>query len=281
MYTKEALVILASPDKVEEIASLIAQDYITVLPYGRRERRMFALVGSAHSQTVIDRMLQIKQRSTSQALAISGIPEVAPIVAELDQTQALVSAARRIHQDPQMVVNRCFKLGAVGLVLAAQDWLPKEATRIRDGRKTVLIAGEVTDEEFDIFPNVYRTLIKDYGKVMVGTSANITGEDTYHIFQQDEALGKLGKCVDLFVCDNISRYGRFPLFRHLTSTTMIDLTGDRPKVTRWGNVYPGHFKEIFPDLVFQPGKLNKYKGRESALQFQLERLIPIPGLLKT
>jgi len=216
MATREAAVIEATKSNIEEIASRIDRDQIAVIPYGKKERRVFAMVGSAHSREVIERMLAIKQRSPSQAIAISGIPDVAPLVGRLDDTPALAAQAKAQGLPPWTIVDACFRLGAVGLVLAAQDWLPPEATRTtEDGRRTVLIAGEASDEEYDIFPAVYRRLISGYGKVMVGTSANLHGDETYHVKQQDEALAKLRSHVDVFAYDTV-RLGALPLFKHLT-----------------------------------------------------------------
>lgn len=281
MAGKNALVIHTHPDQIKKIASLINRNYVAVIPYGKKERRVFALLGSAHSKTVITRMLKIKQRSASQALAISGIPEVAPRVAKLGETSGLVRSAKLQGKTTQQIINECFEIGAVGLVLVAQDWLPKEVTRVNGrGQRTVLIAGESTREDFDIFPKIYRCLMEDYGKVMVGTSANLRGEDTYHFFQQDEALAKMRKKVDLFVYDQ-TKIGTFPIFKHLTSTTMIDLTGEKPEVIRWGNIYPGRFRQVFPELIFDSSKLKKYRGRESFYHYILTNIFPFKGFLRT
>lgn len=113
------------------------------------------------------------------------------------------------------------------------------------GERTVLIAGEASSESYDIFPLVYRQLIKNHSKVMVGTSANLHGEDTYHALEQDEALDKLKDHIDIFVYDQ-SKIGFFPVLKNLTSVTMIDLTGERPTVIRWGSIHPSRFKKIFP-----------------------------------
>jgi tRNA A37 threonylcarbamoyladenosine synthetase subunit TsaC/SUA5/YrdC len=276
-----AVIIDAANDRVAELAARLNDDQIVVMPYGKKERRVFAMIGSAHSRQVIERMLAIKQRSASQAIAISGIPDVAPLVGRLDDTPALARRAKALGVPPWSVVDACFVIGAIGLVLAAQDWLPPEATRVTDdGRRTVLIAGEASSEDFDIFPAVYRQLISQYGKVMVGTSANLHGDETYHVLQQEEAVEKLSDHVDVFVRDTL-RLGAFPLFKHLTSTTMIDLTGPRATVLRWGNIYPGRFRAVFPDLVFQRRNVKKHAPRERAAHVLLKKLFPMKGLLAT
>lgn len=274
MTKKKPKVLEAHPKNIEEITHLINSDAICVMPYGIKSRRIFAIVGSAHSKYVINRMLKIKKRNSSDALAISGIPEVAPIVAKLNKTPALVKAAKRIGVSEEEIIKLCFTIGGVGLVLASQDWLPKEVTRTRpDGQRTVLIAGEDTDEEYDIFPKVYKNLIKKFGKVMVGTSANISGDDTYHILEQDKALLKLSPYVDVFIYDRLN-FDVNPIFRNLTSTTMIDLTGDRAEVVRWGSVHPQRFRKIFHDLIFEPKKLKKHKGRERLHHVYLRKFFP-------
>lgn len=257
----EAKVIDSHQDNIDEIILQILQNKLVAISYGKKERRVFAIVGLAND-AVVQRMKQIKGRAASQAVAISGIPDVAPLVAELDKTPALVITAERLKISPQEVVNRCFKVGGVGLVLMAQEWLPVGATMVnKQGKRTVLIAGEANDEDYDIFTKMYRYLIEHHQQVMVGTSANIHGEDTYHILQQGTALEKLKNHVDLFVFDKL-KMGINPFFRHLTSTTMIDLTDEKPAVIRWGSLHPSRFTEIFPDLVFDPKNLKKYKGQE-------------------
>lgn len=279
--TKKASLITSHSKNIEEIAALINKGNIIVIPYGKKERRVFAMVGSAHDPQVIKEMLTIKKRSSSQALAISGIPDAAPLAAKLNETKALIYSAKRSNKTPQEIVELCFQVGAVGLIFEAQDWLPKEVTVTKEnGHRTVLIAGECTEEEFDIFPKVYRCLIEKYGKIMVGTSANLHGEETYHALEQDEAFDKLKDHVDVFVYDQ-TKIGRFPLIKHLTSTTMIDLTGDIPEVVRWGNVYPGRFKSILGDMIFEPKKLKKYKNREGWHHLLFKKIIPIKGLLSS
>lgn len=115
---------------------------------------------------------------------------------------------------------------------------------------------------------------------MVGTSANLHGENTYHILEQDEALNKLKDHIDLFIYDRLN-LGLRPIFKHLTSTTMIDLIGERAKVVRWGSLHPHSFKNIFSDLIFEPQKLKIYQGREELYHLWLKKL-PLPkGFLKS
>ncbi len=256
-----AKILQAHPRNIERIVSLIAQNKLVVIPYGKKERRVFAIVGLAN-ESIVSRMKQIKDRNASQGVAISGIPDVAPMVAELEKTPALVKAAKRLKITPQEVIERCFQVGGIGLILVAQKWLPKGSTMVNEkGERTVLVAGEISDEKYDIFPKVYRHLIKQHNQVMVGTSANIHGEDTYHIMEQDMAIDKLKNHVDLFIWDKL-KIGIFPFFKHLTSSTIIDLTGYKPKVVRWGSIHPRRFKKIFPTLIFESNNLKHYKGRE-------------------
>lgn len=269
--SRTAKIIAAKSENVEEIVSSILRSEIVVMPYGKKERRIFAIIGLAND-SVIKRMRQIKNREQSEGVAISGIPEVVPHVAELDKTPALSEAARRLNISPQEVIERCFKVGGLGLILIAQDWLPQGATMFnKKGERTVLVAGETTNEEYDIFPKVYLTLINKHNQIMVGTSANLSGEGTYHILEQNKAIEKLKNHVDLFVYDEL-KIGIFPIFKHMTSTTMIDLTDEKAQVVRWGSIYPNRFKKIFPDLSFDPKRVKYYEGRERLHHVVLKRL---------
>lgn len=267
-----AKILQAHPRNIKKIASLIAQNKLVVIPYGKKERRVFAMVGLAND-SIVARMKKIKSRHASQGVAISGIPDVAPMVAELEKTTALVKSAKRLKITPQEVIERCFQIGGIGLILIAQKWLPKGTTMVnKKGERTVLVAGEISDEKYDIFPKVYRHLIKQHNQVMVGTSANIHGEDTYHIMEQDMAIDKLKNHVDLFIYDKLT-LGTLPLFKHMTSTTIIDLTGSQPRVVRWGSIHPRRFKKIFPGLIFESNNLKHYKGRERLYHVFLKKLI--------
>lgn len=267
-----AKILLSDAKNIKRIARRIASKEIAVISYGKRERRVFAMVGLAE-ESIVQRMKQIKKRAAGEGVAISGIPEVAPMVAKLDETSALIKASQDLKISLQEVVERCFRVGGVGLVLMAQDWVPQGVTmKNKAGKRTVLIAGEETNEDYDIFPRIYKYLIKEYGQVMVGTSANLHGEETYHIGEQDEALDKLKDQVDLFVRDPL-KIGFFPFFKHRTSTTIIDLTGSRARVLRWGSIHPSRFKKIFPDLFFEPRNLKKYKGRERLHHLLLKRIM--------
>ncbi len=279
--TSGAKIINAHKDNIDEIISYILQNKLVAIPYGKKERRVFALVGLANDG-VVERMKRIKSREASQGVAISGIPDVAPFVAELHKTKSLVNSARLLKTTPVKLIHKAFDIGAVGLILIAQDWLPKGATMVNEaGERTVLIAGEASKEEYDIFPVLYRKLLTKHYKVMVGTSANLHGEDTYNIKQQEEALSKLKDHVDVFVYDG-AKLGIFPLFKHLTSTTMIDLTSSIPKVVRWGNIHPSRFRSIFPDLIFEPKKLKAYHGRERMYHVLLKKIgSPIQNIFKS
>jgi tRNA A37 threonylcarbamoyladenosine synthetase subunit TsaC/SUA5/YrdC len=275
MYDTTAKVILAHSNNINQIISHILQKQLVAIPYGKKERRVFALIGLADDE-VVQKMKQIKERNASQGVAIAGIPDVAPFVAKLEETSGLMESARILNKSPQELIFKAFEIGAIGLILKAQDWLPQGATMVKNGQRTVLIAGESSKEEYDIFPVLYRKLITNYKKVLVGTSANLHGEDTYHILQQDEALSKLKSHIDVFVYDNL-KIGFFPLFRHLTSTTMIDLTEKEPKVIRWGNVYPSRFKKVFPNLKFNSRELKNYSGKERLHHVVLKGLFSVFG----
>lgn len=257
----EAEIIPAEDQNIELIVSRILENKICVVPFGKKQRRVFALVGLANDQ-VIRRLKRIKKRASSRAIGISGIPEVVPMVAKLNQTPALTVAAKRLGLTEQQIIEKCFEIGGVGLILVARDWLPKDTVMVNKNQvKTVLVAGEISDQNYDIFPKIYRQLIKNHQRIMVGTSANLEGDDTYHVLEQKEAYRKLKKHVDVFVYDKL-KFGLFPLFKHLTSTTMLDLSINPPEVIRWGSVHPQRFKRIFPDLIFNPKRLKHYRGRE-------------------
>jgi tRNA A37 threonylcarbamoyladenosine synthetase subunit TsaC/SUA5/YrdC len=275
MDSNTAKVISAHIGNIDEIIAHILDNKLVAFPYGKKERRVFALVGLAND-TVVAKMKKIKGRDASQGVAIAGIPDVASYVAKLDETKGLVASAKLLNTTPEQLIYKSFDIGAIGLILKAQDWLPQGATMIKDGQRTVLIAGEASKEKYDIFPILYRKLIAEHKKIMVGTSANLHGEDTYHILQQNEALGKLKEHIDVFVYDKL-KIGFFPLFKHLTSTTMIDLTEEEPVVIRWGNIYPPRFKKVFPKLKFKPKELKHYSGREKLQHVVLKKIFSSLG----
>jgi tRNA A37 threonylcarbamoyladenosine synthetase subunit TsaC/SUA5/YrdC len=274
-----AKVFTPDPNNAREIAALIAAGGLVIIPWGKEERRILCLIGchDIPGNTVL--MNRIKGRPDDQPVAIGCLPETTDFVADVTSSIPLKKVAIRLFNknedevtegDFLEVLNRIYSR-SIGLVLKAKDDLPHAVTRKVGDLRTVLIAGERDYREpHDIYNQTLLELATRFGKVIAGTSANPSDNDTYSVYDQEIAFSNFGDKVDGFV-----KYPQTPTKSKkkmfLTSSTIIDLTGDRPMVIRWGNLHPKRFKDLFPDLII-PKDVKRNKNFESNLYYYLHRL---------
>lgn len=270
-----------TPDvkNAKEIAALIAAGGLVIIPWGKEERRIFCLVGCFDKPEVTFRMNEVKGRNPDQPLAVGCLPETTDFVADVKNCRPLIKATMKFfnkkesevkEQNLLEVLNRCYQR-SIGLIFKAIKDTPKAVTMTRDGLVTVLIAGERDYTlPHDVYNQTLLELAARYGKVVAGTSANPSDVNTYSIFDQEVAYRKFKYKVDGFVkFKKTPKRPKRKLF--LTSSTVIDLTGDRAVATRWGNLHPRRFKDIFGDLVI-PRKIAKNKNAESTYDYLLHCL---------
>lgn len=236
-----------------EIATLIAAGGLVVIPWGKEQRRILCILGCYDNIKTTSLINKIKGRTLGQTLAIGCLPSVVGSLAEIDRSIPLKKAAQILKSgDLEEILHQCFTQ-SLGLILHAKKDIPKAVKERKGDEYTVLIAGEHDySHGKDIYTEVLYELHTRFGKVIAGTSANLTGQKVYSVFDQEKAYEDLKFKVDGFVRINTLPSAATTKW-HLTSSTIIDLTGTKAVVRRWGNMHPLRFTRIFSDLIIPEG----------------------------
>jgi tRNA A37 threonylcarbamoyladenosine synthetase subunit TsaC/SUA5/YrdC len=231
---------------IQLVVDTITAGGLVVFPWGKLERRSLAIMCDSGNPDACKRLNSIKKRSANQTLAINGYPELIPDVAEINESQPLKSAAKRLKIEPVDIISRAMKIGAISFIFEAKKDLPDVVTTKVGNRRTVMIAGEVDDSgAYDFYTQLVRNLHKR-NVITAGSSANRTTSGTYHVFQQEHAYKDLSRDVDAFVYH--SPLPKKPLQAlNLESCTCFNFTVDKdiPEVIRFGSVHPARFNKVF------------------------------------
>lgn len=232
-------------ESIQLVADAILKGGLVVFPWGKLERKCLAFMCDSSNIEACQRMNLIKKRSGNQVLAINGYPELIVDVAKIENSKPLQFAAKHLGITPQEVLERCMKTGAISFIFEARENLPSIVTNRINGIKTVMIAGELDESDFDF----YTELVKHLHKrkiITAGSSANRTTSGTYYLFEQEKAYEDLKEDIDLFVYH--SPLPKKPLQAlNLESCTTFDMTvhSDIPQIKRFGSVNPKRFLKIF------------------------------------
>lgn len=253
---KEARVYSSDHKNASEVADLIAKGGVVAMPFGVGTKRIMILVGCFDNPSSTERLNDIKGRPSRQVLGIGCLAESVHLVAETHQSKPLVSAAKRLLGVDQptpthlnQVLDRLTSDNTVGVLLKANKSLPDQVTaQTSDGRTVLILGAKDSKGEYDIYNHTIRILFSRHGKLVAGTSANSHGSAVYSPNNQKELYEELKFKVDGFVMVDDMPKKSLKLDRAASSTT-IDLTGERPKVMRWGSQHPLSFKKFFPDLI--------------------------------
>lgn len=266
-----AIIFTPSSENAKEVAALMVVGGIVGIPFGPAEKRIFILATVFDDQKALHRLNDIKGRPKSQTTAIGCLPEHTEYFAELDSNLPLVTAAKLLgEQKIASIIEQCYQ-HPVGLMLKAKSHLPDNITGFIEGGRTVLTVGAVDpDEKGGMYNMVLRELAGGFGKALAGSSANLVGKRAYSAYDQDKAYESFKYKIDGFIKLELPKK-RPSHHRHLTSSTIIDITSDIPIVKRWGSTHPKRFKSIFPNLVVPKG-VSKEEKRESDLDLLRDKI---------
>ncbi len=198
--------------QVEQAVTILKQGGIVACPTDT----VYGVGAAINIESAVERVFQIKGRPHSRALPILlaekyQIAEVAKIVPPL---------ARRL-------ADRFFP-GALTIVLPKADSVSDIVT---GGRKTIAI--RIADHPIPI------AVVRGLGVPIVGTSANLSGSPS--ALTAEEVRAQLGDRVDMII-----NGGRCP---GGWESTIIDLSGETPRVLRQGPISMEELKEVCPRLV--------------------------------
>ena len=199
-------------NQVEQAITILKQGGIVACPTDT----VYGMGAAINIESAVERVFQIKGRPHSRALPILlaekyQIAEVAKIVPPL---------ARRL-------ADRFFP-GALTIVLPKADSVSNIVT---GGRKTIAI--RIADHPIPI------AVVRGLGVPIVGTSANLSGSPS--ALTAEEVRAQLGDRVDMII-----NGGRCP---GGWESTIIDLSGETPRILRQGPISMEELKEVCPRLV--------------------------------
>ena len=164
----------------------------------------------------VDRIFQVKGRPKGMALPV--------LLADQAQIEQIVTS---VPPAAQLLADAFFP-GALTIILPKSDTVPDIIT---GGGKTV--AFRIPNHPVPI------ALIKQLGKPIVGTSANLSGLDS--ALTAAEVIKQIGDKIDM-VIDG----GRCP---GGIESTVVDLSGVKPVIRRQGAISIEKLRKILPDIV--------------------------------
>lgn len=198
----------------EAAADAIASGQVIVLPTDT----VYGVGADPFSPAAVQRLLDAKRRGRDMP------PPV--LVAEVEMVRSLVSG----FDERAEAIARAFWPGPLTLIAAAPDSL-----RMDLGERGSTIAVRVPDHEFT------RELLRRTGPLAV-SSANLNGREA--ALTIDEAVDQLGDSVAVYL-DAGTMSGPVP-------STIIDLSGVRPRLLRKGRLTVAEINAVVPGLLVDP-----------------------------
>lgn len=259
---KAARIYYAEKADPGELAFRVAKNgEIGILDWGDPANMIFVLVGSAHDSEVGKRINAVKRRNDNRPLAIAGSARIVEEVGDLSKSKPLVRSCQSLGMSNIEILAELFRY-PVGVMVPAKDHLPDHVTSpIKIGRK-VMVVGQSYNPELpyvDFYNQFIDTLFDKYGVFCSASSANRHDEEVYSVYQQHLAHADLGEEIDFVVMreNPDARFAR----KQMTSSTVIDLTGDKPIATRWGSRHVNYFAQYL-EGIYIPPNVNILLGAE-------------------
>ena len=194
-----ARVVPVSPGAVQQAAAILRDGGLVVLPTDT----VYGVAAAADRLAAVERIYAIKGRDRGKPLQV--------LLADAGQ----VAGVAGVLSPLAMRAVAGLLPGGVTLVVKRGESIPRE----------VVAGGETVGVRVPDHP-VVRALVAALGRPLAATSANRSGEPSPRDAQ--EALAALGDAVDLVLDGGPCPVGR--------ESTVIDLTGETPRVLRWGAV---------------------------------------------
>lgn len=205
---------LSSTDKehLKKVAEMIKEGGIVAFPFNG----VFGLFGDIDCIRAEELILEAKNRPVDRKLIQVCLPEYAKEVADFS----------KINFKEEQVVKLWKSVHALGIILPAATTAPYHLVIKENSYASVLPIWT----EYPPLRYVLECFRKLGGRALVGTSANKMGQPTHWKF--DELKEDFCFQVHALVEDDFSH---LPEIRR-RSTSIIDLTGEKPRLHREGNV---------------------------------------------
>jgi len=176
---------------------------------------LYGIGGNALNEKAVRRVFEIKERSLKKPLPM--------IVRDIKWAKELAYVKKR----DENILKKVWP-GKVTVVLNKKEMVPDILT---SGHKTVGI--RVPDYQ------LLDDLLKLFGYPVVSTSANISGE---------EGTGDINKIIEAFSSRSLLKQPDLVLdvgiLPKSEPSAILDLTGDKPKISRIGPSKPGEFLKL-------------------------------------
>ena len=189
----------------------------------------------------------LDEAAVAKIFEAKGRPQDNPLILHICGPEQIELFCRDIPESAYLLSEK-FWPGPLTMVLPARDCVPKRTT---GGLDTVAV--RCPDNE------VTRQIIRLAGVPVAAPSANISGKPSTttaeHVLHDHD--GKIDAVVDGGAC----RVG--------LESTIVDLTGDRPRLLRPGGVTPEELTEVLGDLVID---------KAVTAQIDMDAVVKAPGM---
>lgn len=220
-----------NPAHLDQVVEIIRNGGAVAFPF----KGIYGVFGDADIVEATDLILKAKLRPEDKKLIIVPLPEHIDEIADLHRPKIdkgnLEALWRKIH--------------ALGIILHAATTAPYHLVQRRDDNvsTTLSIWAECASMRYTV-----ESIRKSGGRALVGTSANKSGEATHWKY---ESLWEDFK----YDVDAVVSAAPDPDFKELPvlrrkSTTVIDLTGEFPRLHRYGNVTEYEIRRLLRKFNF-------------------------------
>jgi L-threonylcarbamoyladenylate synthase len=198
--------------QVEQAITILKRGGIVACPTDT----VYGVGAAINIEPAVERVYRIKGRPLGRALPI--------LLADKSQ---MAEVARVVPPLAWRLADRFFP-GALTIVLFKSESVPDIVT---GGRKTVAV--RVADHPIPI------AIVRGLGVPIVGTSANLSGRPS--ALTAEEVRAQIGDRVDMIIDG-----GRCP---GGIESTIIDVSGEKPRILRQGPISMEELKTVCPSLV--------------------------------
>lgn len=211
-----------------ETVEIIKTGGIVAFPFNG----IFGLFGDIDNIKAAEAIVEAKERPKDKKLIAVTSPETFDHHADLSRTNypkaSLISLFRSVH--------------ALGVILPASTRAPYHLINGEGMDRSILIIWT----EFPPLRNLINMFDKQGGRGLVGTSANKASEPTH--YDPNMLYDDFKYNVQAVVYD---RFDHLPRIRR-RSTSIIDLTGNSPRLHREGNVTEDEIRDALKEHGFPP-----------------------------
>lgn len=235
-YTQAELLTIYKPDHLSKATKIINEGGIAVVGFNG----IYGIFGDLYNTQAAERIVKIKNRPQDKKLVAVCAPEN---LAELADFSKLQNGVTHEH-----VITLQQRLHALGVILPSREEIPDYVISQNGEKKTVLSIWT----EYPALRYIITELRESYNKTaLVGTSANRSGQATHRYMH--EVWAEFQYLVDGIVLGDFSHLDE----SRGKSTSIVDLTGESPKLHRWGNVTVGEINDILRYCGLQELKVDE------------------------